>query len=45
MFRSERMKKFMGVPEFLPGSELERLNQKVAPVVEVPQTYTKNELR
>lgn len=29
LFRMERFRKFMGIPEFLPGSKLERLNTKV----------------
>ena len=29
LFRMERFRKFMGIPEFLPGSKLERMNTKL----------------
>lgn len=29
LFRSDRFRSFMGIPEYLPGSKLERLNTKI----------------
>lgn len=29
LFRMDSFRKFMGIPEFLPGSKLERLNTKI----------------
>lgn len=45
MFRSERMKLYMGVPDYLPDTELERLNSKAPAKVEIPKTYTLSELK
>jgi hypothetical protein len=36
------MKNFMGVPDYLPDTELERLNTKVATKVETPKVYSYN---
>lgn len=46
MFRSQRVKTYFGVNDFLPGTELERLNSK-APMefIEQPKLFTKSELR
>ena len=33
LFRSDRFRKFLGIPQYLPGSKLERMNTKVASVV------------
>ena len=41
------MKNYMGVPEFLPDTELERLNttKSEAKIVEIPEIYTQKTLR
>lgn len=39
------MKIFMGVPDYLPDTELERLNSKQVEKVEIPKTYTYSELK
>jgi len=39
------MKIFMGVPDYLPDTELERLNSKQVEKVEIPKTYTLSELK
>ena len=38
--RSERFRKFIGLPNFLPGTKLERLNTKVVSDVYKPKVYT-----
>ena len=38
MFRSRFVKSYMGIPEYLPDTELERLNSKVEAKVEVQPT-------
>lgn len=40
LFRVERFRRFVGIPEFLPGSKLERLNKKVVAVVEKPTIFS-----
>ena len=45
IFRSERMKNYMGVPDYLPDTELERLNAKLSVKVDIPKTYTLSELK
>jgi hypothetical protein len=39
------MKTFMGVPDYLPDTELERLNTKVAAKVETPKVFAYNPMR
>lgn len=39
------MKNYMGVPDYLPDTELERLNTKVATKVETPKIYSFNPTR
>lgn len=46
MFRSARVKAYFGVDDYLPGSELERINSKAQYSNENEQkVYTKSELR
>lgn len=39
------MKIFMGVPDYLPDTELERLNTKVTTKIETPKVYSFNPIR
>ena len=39
------MKAYMGVPDYLPDTELERLNSKVQAKVEIPKVYSYNPMR
>ena len=32
LFRSDRFRRFLGIPQYLPGSKLERMNTKVTRV-------------
>lgn len=39
LFRSSRFRNFVGIPEYLPGTKLERLNSKTATKVEIPVVF------
>ena len=40
MFRSDRIRRAVGIPEYLPGSKLERMNTTIRRVVEQPVTFS-----
>lgn len=37
-FRSDRFRKYLGIPDYLPGSKLERLNIKKPAAVQIKDT-------
>lgn len=41
VFRSKMCKEYMGIPDYLPDTELERLNAKVTPKIDIPVVLSK----